>query len=207
MRNKLSKILSGVLTLAVVLAPQLSYADWGVGINFGPGYHRDAHFSYRWHDHPRWGWRVHYLPQGYLTIRVGGARYFYYDGLYYTNAGGEYVLVTPPVGASVSVIPPDFQPVIINARTYYTNNGVYYILTRQRGYRVVAAPVIYAQPQVVIAAPAVVTQDAYPVNVPNNSGGYVTVVIKRSGHGFMGPQGEFYRQFPAVTQLKVMYGR
>ena len=30
--------------LAFLVAPQLSYADWGVGVNFGPsGDHRDDH--------------------------------------------------------------------------------------------------------------------------------------------------------------------
>jgi hypothetical protein len=45
------------------------------------------------------------------------------------------------------------------------------------------------------------------VNIPNDHGGYTPVVIKRSGKGFAGPQGEFYPEFPKVSQLKVMYGR
>jgi hypothetical protein len=45
------------------------------------------------------------------------------------------------------------------------------------------------------------------VNIPNDHGGYTPVVIKRSGQGFIGPQGEFYPEFPKVTQLKVMYGK
>jgi hypothetical protein len=145
MRNKIiTKISTGLLMLALLIAPQLSYADWGVGIHVGDR-DRDQHF-YRWHDHPGLGLRVHILPVGYLTVRVGGARYYYYDGLYYNNVGGEYVLVSPPVGAFVKVIPSDFHVIIINGKTYYTDNGVYYILTRRHGYKVVAAPVIYAQP-------------------------------------------------------------
>ena len=27
---------------------------------------------YRWHDHPHYGWHMHYLPVGYFTIWVGG---------------------------------------------------------------------------------------------------------------------------------------
>jgi hypothetical protein len=220
-RKIAARLSTGFLMLALLIAPQLSYADWSVGVSLGgPGYYhdRDRHDFYRWHDHPHYGWHLHYLPAGCFSIWVGGARYYYYDGLYYSYVGdGDYVIVNPPVGAYVNTIPPDFQPVIINGRTYYTDNGVYYILTRYHGYKVVVAPVVYAQPQQVIVSQPVNTvvttqapvynQDSFPVNIPNNSGGYTSVVIRRSGNGYVGPQGEFYAQFPSVAQLKVMYGK
>lgn len=211
-RKHITKIFMGFLILILSVMPQLSHAFWGIGVSVGsPGYHGDRHF-YRWHDHPHWGLHIHFLPAGYFTIWVGGARYYYYDGLYYTYAGyGDYVLVNPPVGAHVTSIPPDFQPILINGRTYYTDNGVYYILTRYHGYKVVVAPVVYTQPAqvttVVTTQAPVYAQDSFPVNIPNNTGGYTTIVIKKSGNGFAGPQGEFYPQFPSVTQLKVMYGK
>jgi len=154
MLNKMffAKASTGILMLILLAAPQLSYADWGVGIHLGDrGDRRDdgRHF-YRYHDHPQFGLRVGFLPEGYLTVRVGSHRYYYYDGLYYNYVGGEYVIVNPPIGAYVSTVPSDFQPVIINGRTYYTNNGIYYILTRHQGYKVVSAPVVYAQPVRVI---------------------------------------------------------
>ena len=159
------KIFFCVLALTLFAFSRLSYADWSVGVNFGgPGYHHDDRHFYRWHDHPRYGLHIGFLPDGYFTIWAGGTRYYYYDGLYYTYAGyGDYVLVAPPVGAYVSVIPSDFQPVFINGVTYYTNNGVYYILTRHHGYQVVAAPVVYAQPaQVVVAQPVTVVTAPAP---------------------------------------------
>ena len=192
-----NKLFMGLLTLAVLAAPQLSYADWGVRVH-------DRDHYYRWHEHPQWGLHVHYLPAGYLTVRVGWHNYYYYDGLYYNNVNGEYMLCQPPVGAYVSVIPADFQPALINGRTYYTDNGIYYVRTR-RGYEVVAAPVIYRPTPVVVAQPASAVD--FPVNVPNGRGGYVTVVLKRSGHGYVGPQGEYYPDFQRVGQLRDMYGR
>jgi hypothetical protein len=222
------KIFFGVLALTLFAFSRVSYADWSIGIGVGDRDHhedrrdrRDDHQFYRWHDHPHYGWHMHYLPAGYFTIWAGGARYYYYDGLYYSYVGnGDYVLVNPPIGAYVTAIPPDFQPVFINGVTYYTDNGVYYILTRHHGYKVVAAPVVYAHPQpvvttvtipqvpaTVVVQPAVAVQDTFPVNIPNNTGGYSTVVIKRSGNGYVGPQGEFYAQFPKVSQLKAMYGK
>lgn len=206
-----NNLLIGILLLVLLTVPQLSYADWGVGVSLGgPGYRHDDHHFYRWHEHPQYGLHLHFLPEGCFTIHVGFHRYYYYDGLYYNYVGGDYVLVAPPIGAYVSVIPPDFQPVMINGRTYYTDNGVYYILTRHHGYKVVVAPMVYAQPAPVVVTqpvPTVGTTQVFPVNIPNNIGGYTTVLIRRSGNGYVGPQGEFYPQFPTVTQLKVMYGK
>jgi len=217
-RANVMKIFFGVLALTLFAFSRLSYADWSVGVNVGgPGYHHDDRHFYRWHEHPHYGLHIGFLPAGYFTIWAGGTRYYYYDGLYYTYVGhGDYMLVDPPVGAYVNAIPPDFQPVSINGRIYYTDNGVYYILTQHHGYKVVAAPVVYAQPPVqvvvsqpvttVVAAPvAVYAQDTFPIDIPNSNGGHTTVVIKKSGNGYVGPQGEFYATFPKVAQLKAMY--
>ena len=224
MQNKMSlfKISLGLLILASFVFPQLSYADWSIGIGIGDhrdrGYRHDEHF-YRWHEHPHYGLHMHFLPEGYMTIWAEGQRYYYYDGLYYTYVRGDYILVNPPIGAYVQVIPSDFQPVSINGVTYYTDNGIYYVLTRHHGYKVVAAPAIYVQPAPVVVTQPVTTvvttpatvpvnpQDTFSVNVPNNSGGYSTVVIKKSGNGYVGPQGEFYSEFPKVSQLKLMYSK
>lgn len=229
-RANVMKIFFSFLALILFAAPKLSYADWSLGIGVGDrdehhDHWRDHHDDWRererehrffyYHDHPDYGYHMRYLPDGYLTIWVGGTRYYYYDGLYYIREGYDYVLVNPPVGSYVSAIPPDFQPVSINGRIYYTDNGVYYILTRHHGYKVVAAPVVYAQPEqviitqpvtrVVVAPEVVDAQDTFPVNIPNGNGSYRTVVIRKSGNGYIGPQGEFYAQFPTVSRLKAIY--
>jgi hypothetical protein len=58
------------------------------------------------------------------------------------------------------------------------------------------------------AMPGVVyAGDTATVNVPTQSGGYTSVVLKRSGNGWVGPQGEYYDQIPSEDQLQAMYGR
>ena len=200
------RIVFSSVVVALLSFSKFSYADWSVGLNIGgPGYYHDDRGFYRWHDHPHYGWHFHHLPGGYFTVWVGGVKYYYYDGLYYTYVGdGDYVLVNPPVGAAVTTIPSDFQPVIINGVTYYVNNGTYYVYT-PHGYQIVAKPVAVV-PATVMATPVVNnTQDSFPVNIPNSTGGYTTVVIKKSGSGYVGPQGEFYASFPSIAQLKAMY--
>jgi hypothetical protein len=105
-----------------------------------------------------------------------------------------------------------YQPVVVNGVTYYVNNGAYYIYT-QYGYQAVAAPVGVSQPvitqsAITVTAPAAVDPtDSFTVNIPNDKGGYSAVVLKSSGKGFVGPQGEFYSEFPKISQLKIMYGK
>jgi hypothetical protein len=110
----------------------------------------------------------------------------------------------------VRTIPSDFQPVVVNGGTYYVNSGTYYLYT-PHGYQVVAAPVtVVQQPAVTVVQPApvpVAVENSFTVNVPNDKSGYIPVVLKRSGKGYVGPQGEFYPEFPKVAQLKVMYGK
>ena len=60
-----------------------------------------------------------------------------------------------------------------------------------------SSPVIVAPPQ----------PDVFTVNIPNGHGGYTPIIIKRLGTGFIGPQGEFYPEFPKVFQLKIIYGK
>ncbi len=73
-------------------------------------------------------------------------------------------------------------------------------------------PVVVAQPVGTVGTaqgPLVQDQsiDSFMIHVLNDNGGYTVVVIKRSGSGFVGPQGEYYTQFPSMSQLKVMYGK
>ena len=56
-----------------------------------------------------------------------------------------------------------------------------------------------------VPPPPVDQQNEFTVNIPNDRGGYTTVLIKRSGNGFTGPQGEYYPEFPTVAQLKIIY--
>ena len=89
-KETVTKILTGILMLALLAVPQLSYADWSVGIGVGDRhddrrFHREERHFYRYHEHPRYGLRMRFLPEGYFTIWAGGARYYYYDGLYYTR--------------------------------------------------------------------------------------------------------------------------
>ena len=57
-----------------------------------------------------------------------------------------------------------------------------------------------------LPAPAVAPPGQYIVTIPNAHGGFNAVVIKKSGEGFVGPDGEYYPEFPKVFQLQMKYG-
>ncbi len=142
---------------------------------------------------------------GYVSIGVWPGPYYYdpYYSPYYTD---PYYYPSYTVVASSS-----YQPVVVNGVTYYVNNGVYYIYT-QYGYQAVATPAGVSAPVIQAASVTPVpvsadTGDSFTINIPNDKGGYTAVVLKKSGNGFIGPQGEFYSAFPTVSQLQAMYGK
>jgi hypothetical protein len=192
-----------LLVMALVLiAPTQSFAgsSWSFSVGTGHShwdYHdrhdrrhnhhshwrRDYHDHnyYRYHHRPHYGLRVSYLPSNCTTIWSGGARYSYCDGYYYRKEIRDYVVVEPPVTT------------------------------------VITAPVTYVQQEPLVAKPVGSTVNSstavtaseddqyFTVNIPNTKGGYTQVTVKRSGEGFVGPQGEYYNTFPPVAQLKAMY--
>lgn len=153
--------------------------------------------SYAWHD----GWRGH----GYVAVNLGWPGPYYGYPYYYGYPNYYDYPAYPAYAVSAS---PSYQAVVVNGVTYYVNNGAYYIYT-QYGYQAVPAPSGATAPVVQAAVVSVPpdADDSFTINIPNDKGGYNAVLIKRSGKGFVGPQGEFYTEFPKVSQLRMMYGK
>ena len=65
---------------------------------------------------------------------------------------------------------------------------------------------------VIVRKPIVVQPQPYHaesiiINVPNIYGGYTAVRLVRHSQGYLGPQGEYYFDYPTVYQLAALYGR
>lgn len=208
MINKnMSTVLITFLTLILLTQPAQAYA-------WGGGWDRSSHRSYRHCDHhdydrhyPTFGKVVFELPGGYVSIVFGGKRYQYCDGVYYSRISNEYVVVAPPIGVKVRELPPEHQELIIDGNQYYVSKGVYYKYT-SRGYQVIPQPdeAVIEAAKVYPDGQIMDQDDLFTVNIPNARGGYTVVTLKRSEEGYIGPQGEFYPEFPSVEQLKAMYG-
>ncbi len=123
-----------------------------------------------------WGKPVVNPPVGYVSVRFGGAKYFYHAGVFYQKRPHGFIVAPPPVGAIIASIPAGFQVVVIGGVTYYCYGGAYYQGVPS-GYIVVEAP------------PVVVAVEDPPalIQVPETARGRVSVTANtlnvRSGPG------------------------
>ncbi len=198
----------GLLALIVVANPTTSYADNGRNQEYN-SYRRvnQSHYESRHHSYPRYGETRFTLSGGNLSLSVGGLRYYYEDGVYYRRHMRQYVVVAPPRGAVIRYLPSSYRPVVIRGATYYTQNDIYYQPTVQ-GYVLVDQPdtMVYPLQGVPLNLAAGNEDNSFIVNIPNRKGsGYTSVTLKKSGDGYVGPQGEFYADFPKISQLQAMY--
>ena len=187
-KNKILLMLV-VIVVAVSVISQDAYAWGGRGGRGGRYYWHGG----RWYNNS-WFWFdagvtaltigaiAASLPPNYGTVYAGGVPYYYYDGIYYRPCPSGYVVVPAPVTAPAVMQ----QPVTV-------------------AQPIMAAPVESAN---VVQPAAPTTQgEGITVNIPNYKGSYTPVTLKRSGTGFIGPQGEYYPDFPKIKQLKEMYGK
>jgi hypothetical protein len=99
------------------------------------------------HYYPVPGYSMSALPAGHLAINYRGGRFFYHSGVWFQAAGPGFVVVRPPRGVLVPVLPPAYTTVWVGNAPYYYANDVYY--TQAPGGYVVADP-----PMAAATAPA-----------------------------------------------------
>jgi hypothetical protein len=76
---------------------------------------------------------VHSLPPASQTVIIAGGSYMVDNGTYYQQQGADYVVVNPPVGATVTVLPNGATQTTINGAVCYQAAGVYYRPAMQNG--------------------------------------------------------------------------
>lgn len=100
----------------------------------------------RSHDHDRQyppvGRRYRQLPRPLPPIHWHGTDYWFWSGIWYGPAPYGYMVVRPPYGVVVDLLP-DFRTlVLLGGITYLYVNGVYYRERPGGGYMVVPSPVL-----------------------------------------------------------------
>jgi hypothetical protein len=131
------------------------------GKDYYRGHRRDYYRGYR-------GYRgrdviVKIVPRGAVVIPFGGHRYRYHRsrGYFYRPIRSDFVVVAPPVGIIVPVLPAYYSTVVVRGVSYYRCDDAYYVWSdRDRGYRVVNAPEEYDEPRASGPAPQEIF--AYP---------------------------------------------
>lgn len=103
--------------------------------------HARANKETRRHAHWRHGHKVRTLPTWHASFFFGGLSYYYSAGLFYRPAYPGFVVVAPPTGLVIGVLPADCSVVYLGGRSYYYTNGTYFVYDVTRGgYAVVPEP-------------------------------------------------------------------
>jgi hypothetical protein len=157
------------------------------------------------------------VPDGCQQVVVDGTLYYLINGVTYMRTSYGYQVVPMPsvLVPRVVAAPPAPQSMIVNVPGPSTPPPPPPVMNVPVPTPMVMpgqAPSYAPTPAALVPNPpaaetAVAANEAYVINIPNAKGTYTPVALKRSGTGFVGPQGEFYTEFPRVEQLKLMYGK
>ncbi|MGD8784636.1 MAG: hypothetical protein PVG75_09365 [Thioalkalispiraceae bacterium] len=105
---------------------------------------KDYRYDKRYHHdryYPRSGIRLKILPRRHYPIRYRDSLYYFSAGIWYRSSGGVYVVVRPPLGIVVPVLPPFYTTLWFYGVPYYYANDVYYVWRPDlNGYVVTEAP-------------------------------------------------------------------
>ena len=118
-------------------------------------YHHDRYYP------PR-GYFERELPYGYRTFHHHGERYFFYNGIWYQPSGVGFIVVMPPFGMVIPILPPYYTTIWVGGMPYYYAGGVYYVWRPSvQGYVVSEAP---TESNVVTPSPSAEQFYVYPKN-------------------------------------------
>jgi hypothetical protein len=107
------------------------------------------------------------LPSSYRPYFRGRDRFYFDAGVWYAPRGPGFVIVRPPRGLVISVLPPYYSTVWFGGVPYYYADNVYYVAQPdQGGYSVVDPPDNADQPSAPPDAPQQSQDDliVYPKN-------------------------------------------
>lgn len=93
------------------------------------------------HYYPSVGYSLTVLPAGNVAVTFRGARFFFHSGVWYQRSGPDFMVVRPPFGIIVPVLPPAYSTVWSAGVPYYYANDYYYVEQPGGGYAVTAPPI------------------------------------------------------------------
>jgi hypothetical protein len=94
------------------------------------------------HYYPARGASVGALPSGRVPVYDGAHNpYYFHGGVWYRPYGGRFVVVGPPVGVFVPLLPAYYTTIWVGGYPYYYANDTYYTWDPSQGqYQVVDPP-------------------------------------------------------------------
>jgi len=206
-------VAGGIMTVFLAQPTEAQARPWrnkGYHKQYSYNRHHNSHHDYYPYSFVRLAFP--FSGGGYINLSVGGRKYYYKEGSYYRKKHRRYYTVTAPIGACVEYLPYGYQTIYVDGYTYYTYNGAYYDHT-PNGYVVIDKPTSKRvkkyrtqKNRTKAANKRAEREGTITLNIENKKGEYISVIIEPSGNGYVGPQGEYYDEFPKVEHLKVIYG-
>jgi len=92
------------------------------------------------YSYPTRGYATYNLPYGAHAVRHHGSPYYYHGGSWYRPYGPRFVVVAPPYGIGVSVLPPYYSTLWYGGSPYYYADSTYYTYRPERREYVVTEP-------------------------------------------------------------------
>ena len=193
--------------LAVVLGIQPKAAEASFSITYSSGdFHYHNHKRYHKKHHKKYHHRHHKRHHRRYHRNYGSHHYHrnYGRNSRYHNHGHRRVYHLPRTAKFVWV----------DGRQYYRHRGVFYQSSPCGTYYVVVDDPHDYSYKVKKEVTHVYRDHIYEsrqkefvVHIRDNDGNLVTVRLKKEDKGYVGPQGEYYPEFPKVAQLRAMYAQ
>ena len=114
------------ITLALIFASSLLSISTASADDRDRYWGHDSYDHHHRHFYPAFGYRVGFLPPGYLSLDFGGRRLFFSAGVWYELVPGGYIVVNPPAGIVIPTLPPEYTTVYVGGIPYYAANNIYY---------------------------------------------------------------------------------
>jgi len=127
-----------------------------------------------------------------LTFR--GNPFFFHSGVWYRRGGPGFVVVRPPVGIIVPILPPAYSTVVVGSVPYYYANDVYYV-EAPGGYAVAEPPAGVAE---AAAAPAAAPAPAVAGAAPSASATWYFCESSKTYYPYVSECKEGWRVVPAT---------
>lgn len=106
----------------------------------GRGYVFDGRYDHG-HYYPAYGAHLRVLPEGYRPYFWHGSPFYFWGGIWYAPGPVGFVVVRPPAGLAIGVLPPYYTTVWIGGIPYYYADNAYYTWSPEaNGYVVVEPP-------------------------------------------------------------------
>ncbi|WP_455208642.1 DUF6515 family protein [Kaarinaea lacus] len=111
-----------------------------------PDFRMDKRYEHNRH-YPPPGYSVKVVPERRHIIHYHDRDYFYFGGVWYLPSGPSFVVVRPPLGVIVPILPPFYTTIWLGGIPYYYANDVYYVWRADlNGYQVTSPPIKEDEP-------------------------------------------------------------